>query len=85
RAIDFVQRLLEDGTMTSDRMSRVFVHMIADDDLMNDLSVATKVVPNAALILQMKAAGRAAAHNFLDHHFDDLNQRSSVDLRAMFQ
>lgn len=84
RAIDFVQRLLEDGTLSGDRMARVLVHMIADDDLMNDLSVATKTVPNARLILELKEAGRAAAHAFLDAHFDDIGTSSTVDLRAMF-
>lgn len=85
RAIDFVQRLLEDGTLEEGRMSRVYVHMIADDDLMNDLSVATKTVPNARLIKELKQAGRAAAHSFIQTHLDDVGQRSSVDLRAMFE
>ena len=38
-------------------MARVHVHMIADDALMNDLSVATKVVPNAYIISTLKKAG----------------------------
>jgi NTE family protein len=33
RAIDFVQRLLEDGTLQDGRMKRLRLHMIADDDL----------------------------------------------------
>ncbi|MEM7520248.1 MAG: patatin-like phospholipase family protein, partial [Pseudomonadota bacterium] len=40
RAIDFVQRLLDEGRADTDRLSRVRVHMIADDDLMAQLSVA---------------------------------------------
>ena len=66
RAISFVQRLLEDGRMQEGEMARVHVHMIADDDLMNALSVATKVVPNAYIISQLKAAGEAAAERFLE-------------------
>ncbi len=85
RAIDFVQRLLDDGTIEAGRMARVLVHMISDDELMNHLSVATKLVPNAYLIGQLKQAGRAAAHMFLADHRDDLNERGTVDLRQMFQ
>ena len=85
RAINFVQRLLDEGTMPEGRMARVFVHMIADDILMNDLSVATKLLPNARLIVQLKEAGRNAADAFLDRHKDDLNQRGTVDLRGTFQ
>ena len=84
RAVAFVQRLIEDGTLKAGRMSRVYIHMIADDDLMNDLGVATKLLPNAHLIGRLKEAGRKAAQGFLDQHKDDLNKRGTVDLRAMY-
>jgi NTE family protein len=84
RAIRFVQNLLDDGTMEEGRMARVFLHMIADDELMNDLSVATKIVPNAQLIRHLKDAGRAAAHTFLDSNRESLNAESTIDLKEMF-
>jgi|TARA_B110000908_G_scaffold39739_1_gene48035 NTE family protein len=84
RAIDFVQRLLEDGTLKPGTMSQVFTHMIADDALMNELSVATKSVTNGYIINTLKEAGQVAATQFLDAHFDDLNVRSSLNLRDMF-
>jgi NTE family protein len=52
--------------------------------LMNDLSVATKLLPNAHLIYQLKQAGRIAAHHFLAEHKDDLNRHGTVDLPRMF-
>ena len=84
RAINFVKRLLTSGRMAEGTMKNILVHMIADDDLMNDLSVATKVVPNPVLLSRLKAAGRAAADTFIDAHFDDLNERDTVDLEEMF-
>ena len=84
RAIDFVQRLLDDGTLPEGRMARVLIHMIADDDLMGELSVATKTVPNAYVISQLKEAGTRAAQAFLDTHFDDIGNKSSAALRQMF-
>ncbi|WP_375280926.1 patatin-like phospholipase family protein [Pseudooctadecabacter sp.] len=84
RAINFVKRLLRSGTIPHGAMRDVLVHMIADDDLMNDLSVATKSVPNPVVLARLKSAGQAAATRFLDAHFDDLNERDTVDLEAMF-
>lgn len=84
RAISFVQRLLDEGVIGTDAMKRVHMHMIADDALMSDLSVATKMVPVPELLLRLKAAGRAAGERFLAAHFDDLGARSSVDLAEMF-
>ncbi|WGW02845.1 patatin-like phospholipase family protein [Tropicibacter oceani] len=84
RAIDFVQRLLADGSVQSGRMKDVRVHMIADDALMNALSVATKVVPVPTVIAQLKTAGRRAADDFLNDHLQDLGRRQTADLREMF-
>ena len=84
RAIDFVQRLLEDGTLEPGRMNRVLVHMIADDEMMRELSVTTKMIPLPQVLTRLKQAGRAAADRFLAAHFDDLGERSSVNLREMF-
>jgi len=84
RAIAFVQRLLSDGTIRAGAMKNMRVHMIADDDLMNDLSVATKLVPVPSVIAELKAAGRRAAGGFLAQHKHDLGQRQTADLRQMF-
>ncbi|KIN72358.1 patatin-like phospholipase family protein [Sulfitobacter guttiformis] len=84
RAVDFVQRLIEEGTMSADKMHRVYIHMIADDTLMAKLSAATKMVAHPNVIGQLKAAGRTAAETFLRTDVDNVGRRSSVDLRAMF-
>ncbi|MGP1358467.1 patatin-like phospholipase family protein [Roseicyclus sp.] len=84
RAIDFVQRLLADGTMPEGTMKRVRVHMVSDDALMRQLSVATKLVAVPQVLHQLRAAGRAAAEAFLDTHLGKIGRESSVDLRAMF-
>lgn len=84
RAIAFVQRLLDAGRVEDGQMKRVLVHMIADDELMNDLSVATKLVPNPLVLGRLKEAGRAAAHQFLSAHKKDLNKKSTVDLSDTF-
>ena len=80
RAIGFVQRLLEEGTLEGGRMKRVLVHMIADDALMNELSVATKIMPNAYVLDRLKTAGREAASQFLTNHKNDLNRTGTVNL-----
>ena len=84
RAIEFVQRLIADGKVEQGQMKRVLVHMIADDMLMNDLNVATKTLATPVVLARLKAAGQAAADAFLASHFDDLNERETIDLRAMF-
>ncbi|MDR9394416.1 MAG: patatin-like phospholipase family protein [Roseovarius sp.] len=84
RAIAFAQRLLDSGQMAEGAMKRVLVHMIADDVLMRELSVATKLVPSPWLLGRLKRAGRRAAGAFLTAHAGDLNRRGTVDLGAAY-
>ncbi len=84
RAIAFVKRLIADGRLEPGTMADPLIHMISDDELMNDLSVATKVVPAPYVIGRLRDAGETAARRFLAAHKDDLNEASTVDLRAMF-
>lgn len=84
RAIRFVQRLIEEGRVEKGTMKYVLAHMIADDALMRDLSVATKLVPSAILVERLKDAGRAAAEAFLSRHLGDIGERSTIDLAEMY-
>jgi len=84
RAISFVQRLLSEGALNPGTMKNVNVHMVADDSLMNELSVATKLIPVPSVLEALRSAGRRAAEQFLDHDAGHIGKQSSVDLRAMF-
>ncbi|WP_127112143.1 patatin-like phospholipase family protein [Shimia sediminis] len=85
RAISFVQRLLDSGALIEGDMKAVKVHMIADDALMNDLSVATKTVPTSYILGELRRAGQEAASAFLEAHKADLGQRGTVDLQATYR
>lgn len=84
RAIAFVQRLLADGRLAPGSMKRLRVHLVADDALMAQLSVATKSVPNPVVLARLKEAGRAAAQAFLDRCREDLGVRDSRDLSEIY-
>ena len=84
RSINFVKRLLADGTMGRGTMKDVLVHMVSDDALMNELNVATKTIPTPVVLDRLRSAGEAAAKDFLAAHRSDLNERGTVDLEAMF-
>ncbi|PTX55987.1 NTE family protein [Litoreibacter ponti] len=84
RAIQFVRDLIADGKVAEGSMKDVLVHMIADDELMTQLSVATKTLPQPYVLAELKSAGRIAAARFLDTHFDKIGSESSVNLRDMF-
>ena len=84
RAIAFAKRLIHEGRVEPGAMKDVRIHMIADDALMNTLSVATKMVPNPVLIERMRQAGRAAAEAFIARDLPQVGVASTVDLPGMF-
>lgn len=84
RAIEFVQRLIAEGKVQEGAMKNMRVHMIADDALMNDLSVATKLIAVPSVVAELKEAGRRAAGHFLARHKADLGARQTADLVKMF-
>ncbi len=84
RNIDFINRMLDNGTIAEGRMKRNFVHSVSDDALMTQLGIATKLTPNRALLLQLRDAGRAAMDGFLARHRSDIGTCSTIDLRGMF-
>ena len=84
RAISFVKVLLAEHKLPEGTMKDVLIHMIADDELMNDLSVATKTVPSAYVVGKLKEAGRAAAERFLAGDGNKIGRESSVVLAEMF-
>ena len=84
RAIEFVRRLIREGRIPRGAMKDVAVHMIADDDLMARLSVATKLVPSPVVLGALRDAGHAAASAFIDAHGAHLGRGGTVDLTAMF-
>lgn len=80
RNIEFVNRLLDDGTIAPGRMKRNYVHSVSDDRLMNQLGLVTKTTISRTLLLQLRDAGRAAMDAFLAKDREKLGRVSSVDL-----
>lgn len=85
RAIQFVKELIAEGKVPEGAMKDVLFHMIADDELMNELSVVTKMIPTPYILNQLKTAGRRAADSFLSAHKSKLGVEGSVDLHRMFE
>jgi NTE family protein len=84
RAIEFVKRLIREEKVSNNSMKEVLVHMVSDDALMRQLSVATKLIPEPYVLKELREAGEKSAKLFLTKHFDDLGTVGSTDLQAMF-
>lgn len=85
RAIDFVNRMLDEGRLDPARYRRNRVHRIDAGKALERFTASTKFDTSRAFFEELHAAGRASAANWLDAHFDDIGVRDTVDLRTQFQ
>jgi NTE family protein len=84
RAIEFVQRLVDQGVLTPPRYRRLFIHLIEDEDRMRQLGMSTKYNGNWDFLRGLREDGKAAADAWLAENREALGQRDSIDIRARF-
>ncbi|WP_376092378.1 patatin-like phospholipase family protein [Roseomonas sp. CCTCC AB2023176] len=84
RAIEFVQRLVDQGVLSPPRYQRLFVHLIEDEDRMRQFGMSSKYNGDWDFLCTLRDIGRDAADAWLRDHRDDLGKRDSIDVRARF-
>jgi len=84
RAIEFVSRLIDEGTIASGSMKRMRIHAIEDSETMVRLSVNSKLNADPDFLQGLHDKGRAAAAAWLETSFPHVGERSTVDLRETY-
>lgn len=81
RAIDFVNRLLQDGAVSHDRCKFVRVHRIDGGAALQAFPTSSRANADHAMIQQLKEVGRAAGRGWLAQHFEAIGREATVDIR----
>lgn len=85
RSIEFVARLLEEGKVDSAHYRQEFIHIIENQEALRPLGASSKLNAEWGFLTLLRDIGRQSAAAWLDRHYDDIGQRNTVDLKAMFQ
>ncbi|MEM7721763.1 MAG: patatin-like phospholipase family protein [Pseudomonadota bacterium] len=85
RAIELIDRLIDEGALSSNEYRRMNLHMI-DDGCRDMLAMgaSSKLNSEWAFLVHLRDIGRKAADNWLKAHFKDIETKSTLDLRDMF-
>jgi NTE family protein len=84
RAIAFVSRLIDDGSLDGKRYARMLIHSIRDDVEMAHHGAASKLNPDWDFLCHLRDSGRAAASAWLAQSYDKVGHESSVDIAGTF-
>lgn len=85
RAINFVDRLISQGKLSTEDYRQVRVHLVENEDELKPLGASSKMNAEWAFLTKLKELGRATAARWLDETYEAIGERSSIDLPAMFQ
>lgn len=85
RAIDFVARLIEEGTLDGSKYRRERVHIIENQGALIPLGASSKMNAEWAFLTHLRDLGRDTATAWLAENYAAVGERGTVDLRAMFQ
>lgn len=85
RAIDFVTRLIDEGKLDEATYHRERIHIIENQEALQTMGSSSKMNAEWTFLTHLRDLGQETAMRWLDEHFDDVGERGTVDLRAMFQ
>ncbi len=82
RATDFVARLIERGILTDPHYRIERLHRIGGDGQLNKYSADTKFDVSWSFLRSLRDLGRESAKAWLARHFEDIGERSTLDMPA---
>lgn len=85
RSINFVTRMLDEHRLDPTRYRQKFVHRIEAEADLNPLGASSKLNAELSFLQHLKKIGQDAAKAWLDANYKDIGERSTLDLRALFQ
>lgn len=85
RAIDFIDGLIEEGTLARNGYERVLIHRIDGTDALEDYNAASKLDARWKVFLRLRDKGRAAAKAWLDQHYAQVGETCTIDLQQAYQ
>jgi len=84
RAIAFVTRLIDDGTVKDGRLKRMLIHSIEADEYVAGLGYSSKLNPDWDFLTHLRDIGRERTRVWLAANVDKVGVQSSIDIREAF-
>jgi NTE family protein len=84
RAVAFVQKLVAEDRVDTNRYKAMRVHDIRDDEAMSAFDMASKVSTDWTMLTRLRDTGRAAAERWLATSAKDVGVRSSTPIADLY-
>ena len=84
RAIEFVNRLIDEGKLSDAEYRQTFIHRIDGGAQLMGFSASSKLNTSWSFLTNLRDLGRESARHFLHTNFDAIGNRGTLDLREAF-
>jgi NTE family protein len=84
RAISFISDLIDDGVIPKDKMKRVFMHVIEDEEVFMELGWSSKLNTEWEFFTYLFEKGRIAADKWIKTNYDKIGKESTAPIREHF-
>jgi len=84
RAVEFLNRLVDEGHAPTPDIRQVRLHAIEADDIMQHLGAASKLNADWTFLTDLHAIGRRRADAWLREDFPKVGLRSSIDIQGRY-
>ncbi len=84
RAIHLLQEVILAEDLESERYRASYLHLIHVHEELQNLDASSKLNADWSFFRHLKELGRGWADRFLEAHFDDLGNRSTLNLDSLF-
>ena len=81
RQIEFINELLRKGHLKGTHYKQKRFHLIHNDNFMEAIGAASKIVPSRDFLFELRDRGRQAAASWIKENFSKLGCESSLDVR----
>ena len=83
RAIEFVGRLLDEGSLDTKRYKKMLIHLIAAEEEFRPLNASSKLNAEWDFLEHLFGVGRRAAGRWLDDHYAAIGKSATLDLYTL--
>ena len=83
RAIEFVGRLLDEGSLEAKRYKKMLIHAIAAGDNLKGLNASSKLNAEWAFLKHLHEVGQRTADRWLEENFDAIGETSTLDIHSL--
>jgi NTE family protein len=85
RSLGFLWELIHHENLERERYRDARLHLLHGDETMLELSVSSKFNAEWEFLTYLRDAGREAASEWLERHYDDIGERTTADLSFIFE